>query len=234
MAERGVLYVYWGDRAAAVAERSMASLRRHHPELPIHVERLPDGLDPELGLSAKARMFAMSPFESTLFLDADTVVLDRLDFAFEKAERFGLACSICECPWARRFAGLSGDVVEYNTGVVFFSSAAGAIFQAWEAASATVDSSTLWIDAHGAGRGMRFNDQAAFAAAVEGSGMAPFVLPANWNFRPEWHRSVFLPIKIWHDYRDVPERLAAMSEACAQGGQPVRYVEFARPPGARG
>ena len=118
-------------------------------------------------------MFALSPFESPLFLDADTVVLDRLDFGFEKAERFGLACSICECPWARRFAGVFGETAGYNTGVLFFATAARPVFDACKAGSATVDSQTLWIDAQGVGRGMRFNDQAAFAA-VERTGHAPF------------------------------------------------------------
>jgi hypothetical protein len=47
-------------------------------------------------------MAAMTPFEETLFLDADTVPLGRLDFGFEQAQRFGLACCICEVPWARR------------------------------------------------------------------------------------------------------------------------------------
>jgi len=29
-------------------------------------------------------------------------------------------------------------------------------------------------------------------------------LPLNWNFRPQWHRSFFGPIKVWHDYADPP------------------------------
>jgi hypothetical protein len=65
-------------------------------------------------------MMELSPFEETLYLDADTVVLDRLDFGFEQAARFGVACCICECPWARRYRGLpNDDGVEYSTGVLF-------------------------------------------------------------------------------------------------------------------
>ena len=51
---------------------------------------------------------------------------------------------------------------------------------------------------------MPVNDQAGFALAVERTGFLPFVLPMNWNFRPKWHKSFFGPIKIWHDYREVP------------------------------
>src|SRR5262249_10934835 len=73
-----------------------------------------------------------SPFDETLFLDADTVVLDRLDFGFDQAQRFGLACSICECPWSRRYRGLpKDDGVEYNTGVLFFTRSVQALFSRW-------------------------------------------------------------------------------------------------------
>ena len=58
-----------------------------------------DADDPIKGLLQKSQMFQFSPFRETLYLDADTVVLGRLDFAFLKAQEFGLACCICECPW---------------------------------------------------------------------------------------------------------------------------------------
>lgn len=98
MAERGILYMVWGSRHEALLERSMASARAIHPELPIHVERLPDTST----LLDKAAMADLTPFEQTVFLDTDTVVLDRLDYAFDKTEKFGLSVGVCECPWARR------------------------------------------------------------------------------------------------------------------------------------
>jgi hypothetical protein len=36
-------------------------------------------------------MLEVTPFEETLFLDNDTVVLGRLDYGFQKASQFGLA-----------------------------------------------------------------------------------------------------------------------------------------------
>src|SRR3954470_2489079 len=86
--KRGVLYVKWGPNDA-VLERSINSVRAIHPELPIPVHQLmgnPTLLD-------KAGMFDITPFEETLFLDVDTVILDKLDFGFEMATRHGLACS---------------------------------------------------------------------------------------------------------------------------------------------
>ena len=114
---RGVLYMVWGDGVEPLLERSRKSLAAFHPELSVHVERLGEGA----GLLDKAAMLERTPFEETLFLDADTVVMGRLDWAFEQAARVGLACGICECPWARRYGGIDGDWIEYNTGVLFFN-----------------------------------------------------------------------------------------------------------------
>src|SRR3954454_12740745 len=70
---RGVCYLVWGDTVGPTLDRSMASVRRFHPDLPIHVERL-QAPDPVGGLLLKAQMFRLSPFPTTLYLDADTVV----------------------------------------------------------------------------------------------------------------------------------------------------------------
>lgn len=221
MAERGVLYVVWGDKVdEAVLQRSLDSLASHHPELPVHVERLGAGAS----LLDKARMLDLSPFDETLFLDADTVVLDRLDFGFESAIRYGLACSICECPWARRYGGIEGDMVEYNTGVLFFTHEARLLFDAWQRLASDVDSSILMVDVDGQLSRMPLNDQAGFALAVTETGFRPFVLPFNWNFRPRWHKSWFGPIKIWHDYAPVPEPLVAFNQEQAKPDSIVRFA----------
>jgi hypothetical protein len=199
---RGAIWVVWGTFDKRVLERSQASLAKIHPDLARHVIELPAGST----LLDKARMLDLSPFEETLFLDADTVVLDDLSFGFEQAQRFGLACSICECPWARRYGGITGDMVEYNTGVLFFTSAAKPVIDAWQARNADTDSSIVFHGPDGLSR-MPLNDQAGFARAVDETGFRPFILPYNWNFRPKWHKSWFGPLKIWHDYSDVPEPL---------------------------
>lgn len=218
---RGVLYLVWGEGVEAVLARSCASVRQIHPELPIHVERLPRGSN----LLDKARMSELSPFEETLYLDADTVVLGRLDYAFDRAVQFGLACSICECPWARRYAGLCGDLVEYNTGVLFFTRRAQSLFDGWKCRVRRVDSSILFLNDGQLCR-MALNDQAAFAQTVAEAGVSPFVLPQNWNFRPPWHKSFFGPIKIWHDYRPVPEEIVGWSAEQSLENSVIQYVEL--------
>ena len=161
--KRGVLYIIWGEGMEMTIDRSIASVQRLHPELKIHVQRLPEGAT----LLEKSRMMEFSPFDETLYLDIDTIVLGDLSFAFEKASLFGAACAICENPWARRYGGLGGDMVEYNTGVLFFTKKAAPLFDAWKLAVGEVDSSLVHIVDGGKKVRMPLNDQAGFARAVE-------------------------------------------------------------------
>lgn len=225
MSNRGILYVYWGNKYQKYLDRSIESVKRWHPELPIHVETLPE----KSTFLDKARMYEMSPFEETLFLDVDTVVLGNLTFGFEKAGKFGLACSICECPWARRYmdGGLSGDVVEYNTGVLFFTSKAKPLFDVWADCVTKIDSSIKHV-VEGRLAVMPHNDQGGFTWAVEETGVLPYVLSYNWNFRPIWHHSFFGPIKIWHDYSDVPQPIIDANKYYERDDSIIQFVSVAQ------
>jgi len=201
---RGILSIYWGDESKLPIERLKTSVKKFHPDLPHEIIKVeaPSG-DPS-SLNQKAAMLDLSPFDETLFLDLDTVVLGNLDFGFQKATQFGLALSICEAPWGKRYPKIFiGDEIEYNTGVIFFTKTAKIVFDSWKELAATIDSSILGVDERGIYT-MPANDQGSFALAVEQTGLNPFILPLNWNFRPNWHRSFFGPIKIWHDYSDPP------------------------------
>ena len=170
-------------------------------------------------------MFEFSPFEETLYLDTDTVVMGNLDYGFSKAVQFGLACSICECPWARRYSQLNGDMVEYNTGVLFFTRKAKPVFDGWRHCVQQIDSSIAMFS-NGRIARMPLNDQAGFALAVERAGLAPFVLPYNWNFRPRWHKSFFGPIKIWHDYSEVVPDLYGWNRNQSDENEIIQYTEL--------
>jgi hypothetical protein len=198
---RGALYMVWGEKADRALARSIASLKRVHPDMPLHVERIDRS---DAGLLCKCGMFNVTPFSETLFLDADTVVLGDLTFAFDKAARFGLACCISTSVWGRQHLGIEGDTIEYNTGVLFFAETAKPVFD-----------TCLQLSPAYAGRGRASytgpgtktvgEHQGPFAAALEATGFNPFVLPPNWNFRPGMgHRDIVGPIKIWHHYADPP------------------------------
>ena len=155
MNSRGVLYItfpgYLSEESSeALLERSIASLKRWHPDMPYHVARLPEGAT----LLDKAKMFDLSPFDDTLFLDIDTVVMGDLSFGFTLMERYGLAAAICEAPYARRFKGLAdaGDLIEYNTGVLWFDKTSNIIadfFRRWKYHAAVMPSSVKYIGPNG-------------------------------------------------------------------------------------
>jgi len=82
---QGALYIAFGDRHKAEARRSMASLRRASPDLPIavitdrawEIAPLPDRFllrETVEGVMSKNTYAYDSPFEETLYLDTDTVV----------------------------------------------------------------------------------------------------------------------------------------------------------------
>ncbi len=206
---RGVLYFVWGE-LDNLLKRSIDSLQKSNPGLPHHIVRLPDNstyLD-------KAAMCEASPFDVTAYLDADTVIFGNLTYAFDQAEKFGLACCINESPWARRYEGLkdTGDAIEYNAGVVFFDKfRSKPFFDAWTACVREIDSSSEFMTNSGKKR-QGCNDQAGMTKAMLDTGFNPFVLPQNWNLRPIWQRSYVGPIKIWHDYSEPPEELFKRSK----------------------
>jgi hypothetical protein len=212
VSKRGVIYMMWGNslKVEMALHRSMTSVEEIHPELPIEVIRV-EAADAIEGYLQKARMFEHSPFEETLFLDADTVVLGRLDFGFQKAQKFGIACSICECPWARRHAGGSGDLVEYNSGVLFFTKNAKPVFDTWADLAPRIDSSIVHIDELGQRAVCPYADQLTLSLALEQHNFNPFVLPMNWNYRPPWNTTFFGPVKVWHSYADVPPGMAELN-----------------------
>jgi hypothetical protein len=220
---RGILSIYWGDEKKLPIERIKASIKKYHPELQHEIIKVDAPSEDPGSLNKKAAMFDLSPFDETLFLDLDTVVLGRLDFGFEKAAQHGMALAICEAPWGRRYPKIfQGDQVEYNTGVIFFTKQPKIVFDQWKALAGSIDSSIILVN-NGQIATMPANDQGSFALAVEKTKFNPFVLPLNWNFRPIWHKSFFGPIKIWHDYSDPPPIFDELSAYYAKPDSVIQY-----------
>ena len=222
---RGIVSIYWGDESKLPIQRLKDSIQKFHPELLHEIIKVDAPGDDAASLNQKASMLSLSPFDETLFLDLDTVVMGRLDFGFEKAKMFGMAISICESPWGKRYPKIfTGDELEYNTGVIFFTKKSQVVFEEWHKLAGTVDSSVLMID-NGAPYTAKANDQGSFALAIEKTGFNPFILPLNWNFRPRWHRSFFGPIKVWHDYEDPPPFFAEMNSYYSNKESIIQYHE---------
>jgi hypothetical protein len=105
---RGVLYYNHGTRCLPRLLVSLLTLRRHYsgdvavaaegePPAPyrqmladLGARLVPAPVSHEYGLVKKSRVWRVSPFDVTVFLDADTVVQHPLDELFEQTEKHGL------------------------------------------------------------------------------------------------------------------------------------------------
>lgn len=104
---RGVLYYNHGVRCLARLSVSLHSLRRHYqgpvaiacegtiPEpyrsilSSLGAQFINAPVSNEFGLVKKSRVWRLSPYKHTLFLDADTLILSPVDELFAKTEQFG-------------------------------------------------------------------------------------------------------------------------------------------------
>lgn len=156
-----MIYLVSGPRSyLSELQASLASLRRHEPELPVTVfsrSRLPRGTradhaayDSELHpLKQKVLVLAQSPYDHTLFLDTDTTVLGPIRQVFDYLEGSNfVAARASEADYSSRPPRLIGLVHprEYNTGVLLYDSSAatGAFLERWAEAVIGQDESDMW------------------------------------------------------------------------------------------
>jgi hypothetical protein len=205
---RGVVYIVCGDKAEAALKRSIFSLKEFHPELDYEVRRLPPNSSPSRGLLEKSSTMDFSPFDETLFLDADTLLLDRLDFGFAQALRLELHAASVNVRGRAGTADYPRTTV-WNTIPVCSSSRvtphpcsrAGRLYQAW-----STPRSILWAQ-----------------TANRWSCRLTIRVVAKAMIRPAWHRTFFGPIKIWHDYHDPPQALRELSAAYRNPNAIIRF-----------
>jgi hypothetical protein len=223
---RGVLWMTWGTNptVAGSLARSRASVKHWHPELPQHVAEMPA----DSTLLCKSRMYELSPFDVTLFLDADTTVLGRLDYGFAMAERYGMALTHSANPWQRRYDRLEcehADEVEWSSGVVFFDKECQIVDDlfAWWNHINNLDSS---CNAGANGR-QAHNDQALLTRAIHDARFNPFTLPCNWNLHPTWQKQFFGEVKIWHGTADIPASLLKWNDEQSRPGAVIRCATLA-------
>ena len=72
---RGIISIYWGDESKLPIERLKASVKKFHPELPHEIIKVEAPGGEASSLNQKSAMLDLSPFDETLFLDLDTVVM---------------------------------------------------------------------------------------------------------------------------------------------------------------
>jgi hypothetical protein len=207
MADRGVIYMCWGDPATREAEASMKSLWKHAAELSVmvvgdqaavqHFKGRPRVLthlctvDPfanqtMTGFMAgriKPLLASISPFERTLYVDAETEfkispvigfnLLDRWDFVIAEAELRSLATTF---PTSHHEADKTAawlktpHILYHNSGMFFWrkSDAALKLFELW---------SEEWLKYKG------WDEQVALLRALLRSDALFLNVPFTWNCR---------------------------------------------------
>ncbi len=195
----GVVYVASGDKAQRDASWSAMSTRLHNPGLPVAVagdtltgvdaQYIRPATSPEWGARAwKTSVADWTPFERTLFLDADTVVTGDLWTLFAALDHYDVLAAhdaVCDprAAWhlgkqdAATLPALPGHVPQYNSGVLAFRlPGAKPLFDAWKAE---------W-------ERFRDRDQGAFMRAVAAVNPRIFALGRQWNGPRDgsyiWHR----------------------------------------------
>ena len=206
MKDSGMMYMTWGENAIAQAKQSIYSVRRFLPKMPVmvvgdaqageaftkdksvlfHLCEV-DPFDPDqkkgfkfLAGRIKPLLAGISPFERTLYVDADTYfqrpptegfqLLDRWDVALAETQTRTLAEGIAgkeECDATAAEFG-SGLLLYHNSGMIFWrkNERNKALFERW---------SEEWLRFQG------WDEQVALLRALLRTDVLYLTLPYTWN-----------------------------------------------------
>ncbi len=213
---KGITYVAWG-KCIAEAERSASSAKKFGYKSCLITKELINSNCFDTIIKVKKELsqnfnildtYNLSPWDQTLWLDADTLVLGNLDYAFEKARDFGISLVIAPHSFlgGRNLKDINPETPEYNCGAMWIDRNHPTMIGFREKWKKIVDNYN--------GRGW-WSDQSSISYTIHKLKINPFVLPLNWNFRAfmnneftngEFHsNNGFGPIKIWHSRTKVPK-----------------------------
>ena len=199
MKDFGVIYLAFGKPYLIMALNSMASLRQTNPEVPVCIvtnERIDTSLfslwdntldhlifvdkGTELNRTYKTSIYKYSPFEKTIFLDCDTLVIGDVSVASQHLDFYDYAIRL-NSHMEGRF--IKDDVLltdksvfitqlpHWNSGVILFKKG-----------DATRSFFDLWAY-HYTKMGIAF-DQASLVETVFRSPARMLSLDYRWNFHP--------------------------------------------------
>ena len=128
--DRGVVYIGTGDRIVEELLRSAESLKKIHPEMRVTVfsdrsidrpdlfESVELIEDPKYSYIDKILPLLRTPYEETLYLDSDTIIVHSITALFDLLDRFDLAVALEPKPKKLEYPSEAPESFpEYNTGV---------------------------------------------------------------------------------------------------------------------
>jgi len=209
---RGILFIATGPAFLAEAIGAARSVREVWPDIPLAViadEAPPAGCFDHVEIVAaernsrdKPRLMGRSPFEQTIFLDADTYCCAAFPELFDQLDRFELLAAYDDSRFSTKVdprtgaehfvkvPGIPECFPELNTGVMAFrrTAATAALFKRWIAVYDEVLNGKL----------ADYHDQPSFRASIYHSDVRFGILPSEYNFRLGCPGSARTQIKIIH------------------------------------
>ena len=207
MTSRGVIYMAWGQQAIEQAKQSIQSLHVYCPGMPVlvtgdeaterafegdEVQTLVISTDPFKETAAAGYKFlagrikpllaSISPFDETLYIDADTVfksspecgfnMLDKWDFVVAETQTRSLNSTVAgmtESQWTAKWTK-TPELLYHNSGMLFWrkNDATDKLFKLW---------SKEWLRFEG------WDEQVALLRALLRSDVLFQTVPYVWNCR---------------------------------------------------
>lgn len=162
-----------------------------------HVLRVSDSeINNNTGFGIKAFIYSKTPYETTLLLDTDALIVDQnLEFGFAMAESHGISLCIDNhyhlpsyhhAKYTLEEMGAVQDyLIQYNGGVIFLNKS-----KHWE---------SMFLEWQNLVSKNDFIPQVALSALLFQMKLNPFVLTDAWNYQPHYKTTNQCgPVKIWH------------------------------------
>lgn len=241
--DRAIVFFAWG---ADYVKRVAACIReRGLPDYPIVVvtdtETNASGLPRSVevvrlvfelsGKAKKAEFLGRVPakFGTTLFLDADTRVIDDVSLGFEKAEKHGIAIAPAPHYSLADFRDFRQIMIEegvqplgqvvYNTGVIFATPHRPDV-------RAVFDRTLALAQKY---RDKSWNEQPYLSLAMESLSFNPYTLSPSFNHRG-FGELISGSIRIWHSYEPLPRNAASLEKGYLHRHEKGKLVKAVKVP----
>ena len=195
--ENGVIYIATGKELfLKEAKISAKSVRKYNKNIGISIfvdeknqfednENLFDSIHfvekPEHGFGDKIYAMKNTPYQKTIYLDCDTVVVDDISEIYNMLEKYDIAAS--NPPFKNKYYSPN----HYQAGIIFYkmNNKVSKFFDLWDE---NYDRKN-----HG-------NDQPSFRETLSQLPISVFIFPPNFNFRSPFASYIQGKIKILHDH----------------------------------
>jgi hypothetical protein len=224
----GAIYILTQDaRYVPLALGSLATVKRAMPDLPVTflsqfpvssplIDQVISVTPTRDGFYDKTRLMRESPYDRTLFIDADIYAVKPFPEMFDLLDRFDCAATHEEylnTDWFNRYPrpDIPASFPEFNTGILLFnrSPQMDGVLKKWEA---------LYADYLQQKPDQPINDQPFFRAAIYESDVRIATLPREYNCKFRGQGYLNGPVKLLHghieyqfDTRQLTQAIAAVN-----------------------